>query len=81
MMYDGSGWGFMVFMPLIWIVLLGAIIWLVVRLAQPSRDVRAMPGPDGSSKETPRDILDRRYASGELDAEAYVVARDHLKGT
>ena len=82
-MMDGYGWGFgagwMMLMPLLWIALLGVIIWAVVRLTQGSwtggrrEDSRHDPG-----RETPQEILDRRLASGEIDTAAYDEARQRL---
>lgn len=80
-MYDGFGWGWaaMMFMPLLWIVLLGAVIWAVVRLAQPSGGAGpARPAPSG--RESALEILDRRLASGEIDTETYREVRDQLTG-
>lgn len=85
MMYgNGWGWGAMMLMPLLWIlflgVFLGVVIWAAVRLAQPG-DYRPDPRRwDRPERETPQEILDRRFASGEIDAEAYVRARDTLAG-
>ena len=81
MMYGGwGGWGWMMLMPLLWIALVGVIVWAVVWLAQPGR--RTSPPPDygQSPRETPQEILDRRFASGEIDADAYGQALDRLAG-
>lgn len=67
----GGGW--MMFMPLLWIILIGVIAWAVIRLAVDR-------GADRSRRETPQEILDRRFASGEIDAQAYSDARDRLVG-
>lgn len=72
---DGYGWmdgGGMLVMGLIWILIFGLGIWLVTRVI----------GKNGSSsvQETPRQILDRRYASGEIDAAAYAQARKLIEG-
>jgi putative membrane protein len=67
----GGGW--MIFMPLLWIVLIGAIAWAVIRLAVDR-------GGDRAKRESPQEILDRRFASGEIDADTYSDARDRLIG-
>lgn len=74
MMY-GWNWGSMMLMSLLWIGALGVVIWAVVRLVQ-------RPGEQVTSprRETPQEILDRRYASGEIDADAYAEARARLAG-
>ena len=46
---------------------------------------RAMPrcccGPSGRAPESARDILDRRYANGEITKEQYEQMRRDLQGT
>lgn len=82
MMYgvDGWGWAVMTLMPLLWISVLAVSVWAAVRLAQPPGE-RHRPGDHGGSPtETPREILDRRFAAGELDVEAYDQARERLAG-
>jgi putative membrane protein len=77
MMYGyGSGWIWMILMPLMWIALTAVIIWAAVRLVQRPADGERHP----RVRETPQEILDRRYASGEIDADEYTRARDHLAG-
>jgi putative membrane protein len=66
----------MALMPLLWIALIGVIVWAAVKLTQRPSD-QAAPGP---WRETPQEILDRRFASGEIDADAYSRARDQLAG-
>ena len=79
MMYgNGWGWGWMMFMPLLWILFLGVVVWAAVRLAQPGGDRSWTSGQE--RRETPQEILDRRFASGEIDAETYSQARDRLAG-
>jgi putative membrane protein len=73
---DWSGWGWMMLMPLLWIPLIVVIVWAVVKLAQRPADRAA----DQPRRETPQEILDRRFASGEIDADAYSQARDRLAG-
>jgi len=55
----------MMFMPLLWIVLIVAIVWAVVHLTQSSK-----PGP-ADRRESAREIADRRLAAGEIDAETH----------
>lgn len=68
----GMGAGSWALMGLFWIVLLALIFWAVLRLL-PHGD--RTPHPTGAS---PQEILDRRFASGELDAETYRTQRDAL---
>jgi putative membrane protein len=68
------GW---LFMGLFWLVLLGVIIYAVVRLLPARHD-----GPARSSAaETPEEILDRRFARGEIDVETYQLQREALART
>lgn len=80
MMYGndwGAGWGWMmILMPVLWIALTGAIVWAVVKVAQ--RPVT--PASDQPRRETPQEILDRRFASGEIDTDTYTQAKAHLAG-
>jgi putative membrane protein len=68
------GMGGWFFMGLFWLVLLGVIIWAVVRLL-PSRH-QVTGGP--SVADTPEEILDRRFARGEIDLETYQAQRAAL---
>jgi putative membrane protein len=60
------GWGwhgwFMGWVGIFWFALVVLIVWLLVR-----RDAAARP----SRRETPEEILKRRYASGEISQEDY----------
>jgi putative membrane protein len=58
-------------MGLFWIVVLGLIAWAVVALVPATRGtINRLEGP--------REILDRRFARGEIDAEQYRQARAEL---
>jgi len=72
----GYGWGMgvagWIFMGLFWVVVIGLVVWAVVAL---------LPGSQNRSSgraESPQEILDRRFALGELTAEQYRQARDEL---
>ena len=60
-------------MGVFWLILLGLIVWLVVRL---------LPGSSGGTTrdtgESALEILDRRLASGEIDLEAWQAQRAAL---
>lgn len=71
-----GGWGAMLGMGLLWIVLLAVIIWAVVRLLPDRRT--GTGAPDSTPHETPEQILDRRFARGEIDLETYRTQRDVL---
>ncbi|MCR6490943.1 SHOCT domain-containing protein [Cellulomonas sp. P24] len=76
----GMGGGAWIFMGLFWIILIAAIIWLLVRLLPSSSHSGATtPAPHQvAGQESALDILDRRFASGELDLETYQAQRAAL---
>jgi putative membrane protein len=75
-MMNGYGFGWwMMLMPLLWIALIAVIVWAVVRVIQPRGNGRNEP-----HQQTPLEILDRRYAQGEIDDNAYTTARARLTG-
>jgi putative membrane protein len=57
-----------------WLILLGLIVWLVVRL-QPSSG-----GTTRNTGESPLEILDRRLATGEIDLATWQAHRAALLG-
>lgn len=71
----GMGWSGWVFMGLFWVALLALIIWLVVKLLPGTSSSTRQAPPQG---ESPLDILDRRFAQGEIDLETYQVQRAAL---
>lgn len=66
---NGSG---ILMMLLIWGGLIALGIWTVTRLTRSS--------PTTPQVETPRQILDRRFAAGEINAEEYAQTRHILEG-
>jgi putative membrane protein len=74
----GPGWAWMMLMPLLWVALIAVVVWAVIRLVQRPSSWQGGPGPQG--RETPQEILDRRFARGDIDAEEYRQARAHLAG-
>jgi len=66
-----TGW---VFMSIFMLLLIAAAVWLVTTL--PRRSDR--PGAT-SVAERPEEILDRRLASGEIDAKAYDMLQKKLR--
>lgn len=74
----GYGWGMgpagWIFMGLFWVAIIGLVVWAVIALLPGSRT-------SGQSRpEAPEEILDRRFALGEIDAEQYRRAREELAG-
>jgi putative membrane protein len=71
--HDGPGW-WIVFVPLFWIVVLGSLVWLLR-----SRGGWGPPRGD-SHRETALEVLDGRYARGEVDDDEYRKRRSVLSG-
>lgn len=60
-----GGWGWMWFMPVLWLLFLGLIIWAIVAA------VRGTGAPTGSSENSSLEILRKRYARGEISKEEF----------
>lgn len=69
--YDSMGAGGLVLMSVLLVALIALFVWAIESLFE--RGGRA----DGDLRERPAAILDRRLASGEIDAATY----DALRGT
>lgn len=72
--FGGMAWGGMVGMVVVWAVLIGLVVWAVTRLL-PARHESGLPQ---APRETPEEILDRRFARGEIDLETYQAQRAAL---
>jgi putative membrane protein len=68
------GWGFgpMWFGPLLWLVIAVLVVWLVVRLLN-----RSAASP--SASRTPLEILEERFARGEIDEKEFEDRKRVLK--
>jgi putative membrane protein len=74
-MGDGFGWGVgMLVMALFWLLFAAALVW-IVRAVWDRRAVREGPGPH---PESPLEILQRRYARGEIDRAEFEEKRRDL---
>jgi putative membrane protein len=73
MMGYGSGTGAVgwIVMGVFWLLIIGTVVWAVgsVLPRESNRDGRS---------DRPEDILDRRFALGEIDAQRYRQAREEL---
>jgi putative membrane protein len=63
----GMGW-MMLTSSVLGLALIGLVVWAIVRVTSPSQ-----PG-ERRSQASAREILDRRFAAGEIDVEAYRAA-------
>ena len=76
--YGGHGY-YGVGMGIFFLVLIALGIWAVIRIIR--NDKKAPTSASSivnSGNETPREILDRRFASGEINAEEYQRAKELL---
>ena len=74
MMGGGYSFGWL-FMILFWVVLIGVIVFLVVKLLPSGGTVRKPPGAGVPPNETPEQTLDRMFALGEIDEATYRARR------
>lgn len=65
---DAGGWLVMGIGTLLWVVVLVAVVWLVVRTIN-AADRRQSDGR--GDRDQALDLLRRRFANGEIDAEEY----------
>lgn len=72
--WNGASIFGMVMMAVLWGGLVALAIWAIARFTRSDR-------PRAQELETPRAVLDRRFASGDIDAETYAQARRILDGT
>jgi len=77
---SGGGW---VFIGLFWIALIALITWLVLRLLPSKRKPRLTRATSGQwlatpGQESPFEVLDRRLAEGDIDAQTYQAHRAAL---
>jgi putative membrane protein len=78
-MHGGWGWGWMSLMMVMMVLFWGAVIFGVVWLIRGAAWGRSVPeGP--VSIESATEILDRRFAEGEIDEEDYRARREVLSG-
>ncbi|MEV6053597.1 SHOCT domain-containing protein [Streptomyces sp. NPDC052107] len=78
MYWAGGGWAWMAFMPLLWIALIALAVWAGIRFAHHPTTHGDSTHRAPEPRETPEEILDRRFATGEIDADTYTEARQRL---
>ena len=73
--YDGMGAGGWIAMSVLWVALIALVVWAVSSLLG-----RGTPRSERVDlAERPEEILDRRLAAGEIDAETYDALRGKLR--
>ena len=79
--HNGGWWnGGMIVMGVFWLLLIGLGVWAVWHLARRSGITNVAAPAPGWSPESARQILDRRFAAGEIDAPTYAEHRRILEG-
>lgn len=77
--WDGWGWGGWALMVVLMVLFWGAIVVGVVALVRYGRERREPPPPvDQHRPPSALDVLDERFARGEIDADEYAKRRDLL---
>lgn len=71
--------GLALIVPLLWLIVIGLGVWVAVRVMRRSAPPAPYSPPGSAVRETPEEVLDRRFAAGEIDADAHAAARQHLK--
>ena len=79
-MHGDVGWGWMTAMMIFMVLFWGAVIFGVVWLIRDTTWGRSTHGEPPASKESPLDILDRRFAEGVITEEDYRARRKVLLG-
>jgi putative membrane protein len=67
----GMGW-MMIFSSVLGLALIGLVVWAIVRLTATGQQ------QDRSAHSSAREILDRRFASGDIDVDSYRTALREL---
>lgn len=67
---DGGFFGFHFLGWIFWVAVIIAVVWLVAKL----------PGTGGARQKSAREILDERYARGEIDTAEYEDRRRRIDG-
>jgi len=67
--------GFISVMIIVWIVVIGLIVWAVIAATQNSAKAASSEPPEGSAL----DILNNRYARGEISRDEYLDMKKDLK--
>lgn len=74
-MMVGWGWLGLLFMFLFWALVIGLIVWLIVTLAR-----RSDGGTSAPARSRALEILEERYAKGEIDSEEFRQRKADLEG-
>jgi putative membrane protein len=74
----GWGWFMMAFGGILWIAILVILVWALIRWLERKPHVS---GPSGSASPSALEILQQRYARGEIDTATFEQMRERLQAT
>ena len=74
---NGMGWGGWIVMTLIMVAFWSVVVFAVVAIFRGDRDARS--GPQQSRGRDPMQILDERFARGEIDVDEYRARQQVLR--
>ena len=80
----GFGWGWLMMGlgTILWIAILVVIVWALIRWLNTRSSTQAPPPSSGvHSGPTALEILQQRYARGEIDTDTYEQMRERLEAT
>ena len=77
-MHGDVGAGWMILMMSLMVLFWGAVVFAIVWLIRGATRGDSTPGPTVASKESPVEILERRFAEGAITPEDYRTRRDVL---
>ena len=78
--HDGVGWGGWIMMTLAMVAFWGVVVFIVVALFRGTSNRGQSDRPDGR-QQSPREILDERFARGEIDEDEYHARQAALHAT
>lgn len=70
--------GWWIFMPVMMLICMGAMMWMMRGMGGSSSRDWSAPWSRFARRETPLEILERRFAEGEISAEEYRAHREAL---
>jgi putative membrane protein len=73
--FHSMGAGGWVLMALFWMALVALVVWVIARVLPNRADD---PLGKDETPDTPREVLDRRLAGGEIDVQTYEQLREKL---
>lgn len=79
-MHGDFGWGWMAAMMIFMVLFWGAVVFGIVWFIRGTAQGRSSPAESSATRESPLDILDRRFAEGAIAEDDYRARREVLRG-